>query len=182
MMSSFFAGPLTTIGKILAPFGVKGALKVYPYSDFLERCTLLREVMVERKGIHEHHRVTEARVHKNIWVIKLEDTNSREEAAMLTGSLIKIPARERLALPEGSYYFDEIIGLTALSVTGEKLGTVREIIKAGANDVYVVEQEKGLTATGRSREILVPATRNVVKEINLQKGYMLLDLPPGLID
>jgi len=181
-MSSSLAEPLTTIGKIMAPFGVKGALKVYPYSDFLERCTLLREVIVERQSIHGLHRVTEARVHQNIWVIKLEDTNSREEAAMLTGSLIKIPTRERLALPEGSYYFDEIIGLTALSVTGEKLGTVREVIKAGGNDVYVVEKEKGLAVTGRNRDILVPAIRSVVKEINTQKGYMLLDLPQGLID
>ena len=181
-MSSSPAEPLTTIGKIMAPFGVKGSLKVYPYSDFLERCTLLCEVLVERQGIHEHHRVTEARVHNNIWVIKLDNTNSREEAAMLSGSLIKIPTRDRFVLPEGRYYCDDIVGLTAISVTGEKLGMVREVIKAGGNDVYVVEREKGLEAIGRNRDILVPATRHVVKEINLQKGYMLLDLPLGLID
>lgn len=181
-MSSLPAEPLTTIGKILAPFGVKGELKVYPYSDFLERCTLLRDVLVERQGIHEHHRVTEARVHNNIWVIKLDDTNSREDAAMLTGSLLKIPTSDRLALPEGSYYLDDIVGLDAISVTGEKLGMVREVIKTGGNDVYVVKREKSFAATGRNSDILVPATRNVVKEINLQQGYMLLDLPLGLID
>ncbi|MEW5920692.1 MAG: ribosome maturation factor RimM [Bacillota bacterium] len=178
MMSSSLSEPLATIGKFIGPFGVTGAVKVYPYSDFPERCAELREVIVERNGQLEYHNVKEARVYKNLWIIHLEGCATWEDAARLTGSLLKIPANQRVQLPAGSYYFDEIIGLTALSVAGEKLGVVREVIKTGGNDIYVVESA-GEKPRG---EILVPATRIVVKEINLQEGYMLLDLPPGLVD
>lgn len=173
--------PLATIGKFLGPFGVAGSVKVYPYSDFLERCSDLHDVIVERKGQRETHYVLEARVYKNLWVMHLKGFTSREEASRLNGALLKIPSDQRVALPEGSYYLDEIVGLVALSVTGEKLGVVRDVMKPGGNDVYVVETAAGTAGTTYG-EILVPATREVVKEINLQEGYMLLELPPGLVD
>lgn len=180
-MSASPSEQLVTIGKFVAPFGVKGEVKVYPYSDFLERCALLKEIMVEKQGQLETRLVKEARVHKNLWVLRLEGSDTREDAALLTGSLLKIPAGQRIPLPEGSYYFDQIIGLAAVSVSGEKIGVVKDIIKPGGNDVYVVE--RNITeADAVSPEILVPALRHVVKEINLQEGYMLLELPAGLTD
>ncbi len=172
---------MITIGKFVAPFGVKGEVKVYPYSDFLERCALFKEVTVELRGQPETRLVKEARVHKNLWVLRLEGSDTREDAARLTGALLKIPADQRIVLPEGSYYFEQIIGLNAISVDGEKLGVVRDIIKTGGNDIYVVNRENS-EGEAISPEILVPALRNVVKEINLQEGYMLLDLPLGLVD
>ena len=177
-MSASRSEQMITIGKFVAPFGVKGEVKVYPYSDFLERCALLKEVTVEGKGQTETRLVKEARVYKNLWVLRLDGSDTREDAALLTGSLLKIPPEQRIHLPEGRYYFDEIVGLAAISVTGEKLGVVREIIKTGGNDVYVVDR-KSIVA---SPDILVPALRSVVKEINLQEGYMLLDLPVGLVE
>lgn len=173
--------PLATIGKFLSPFGVAGAVKVFPYSDFLERCSELHDVIVEQGGQRANHRVKDARVYKNLWVMQLEGIYSREEAARLNGALLKIPADQRVTLPEGSYYLDEIIGLAALSVTGEKLGVVRDVLKTGGNDIYVVERAAAAGEKLR-REILVPAIHNVVKEINLEKGHILLELPPGLMD
>ncbi len=180
-MSASRDAQMITIGKFVAPFGVKGEVKVYPYSDFLERCALFKEVTVEGRGQSETRLVKEARVHKNLWVLRLEGSDTREDAALLTGSLLKIPADQRIVLPEGSYYFEDIIGLTAISVDGEKLGVVRDIIKTGSNDIYVVNR-KNSEGEDVSPEILVPALRNVVKEINLQERYMLLDLPAGLMD
>lgn len=180
-MSASCNAQLITIGKFVSPFGVKGEVKVYPYSDFLERCALFKEVTVEGRGQSETRLVKEARVHKNLWVLRLEGSETREDAALLTGSLLKIPADQRIVLPEGSYYFEDIIGLTAISVDGETLGVVKDIIKTGGNDIYVVNRQNSV-AGDVSSEILVPALHSVVKEINLQQGYMLLDLPVGLLD
>lgn len=171
---------LVTIGKFISPFGLKGEVKVFPYSDFPERCKLLREITVQGESGSETRLVKEARVYKNLWIIHLEGCDSREDAALLNGSLLKIPAAERIPLPEGSYYFDELIGLAAVGTGGEKLGEVRDILQAGGNDVYVIKREP--VDEGPANEILVPAVRSVVKEINLQEGYMLLDLPEGLLD
>ncbi len=170
---------MVSIGKITSPFGVQGKVKVYPYSDFLERCYLLKRVKLEGEAVDEFRDVKEAYLHKNLWVIHFEKSDSREDAILLKGSLVKIPFDERISLPQGSYYFDEIIGLSAFSVEGEKLGTVDDILKTGNNDIYVV---KGFDKEGGQREILVPALKVFVKEISVPEGYMILDLPPGLYD
>lgn len=171
---------MITIGKFIAPHGIKGEIKVYPYSDFLERCALLKEVTLEGQSGSEVRYVREARIYKNLWILRLEGCDSREDAALLTGLLLKIPPDQRIPLPEGSYYFDEIIGLRALDMDMKTIGTVREIIKTSGNDVYVVERTE--IGTEEAKEILVPALHSVVKEINTKEGYMLLDLPEGLTD
>lgn len=174
---------MTTIGKIVAPFGVKGEVKVYPYSDFLQRCYLLKEVQLVNKDICQLKIVQRAYIHKNMWILQFKDCHDREEARKLSGSLIKIRSSERIPLPSGSYYLDQIIGLKVLTADGKKLGCVSDIMKTGSNDVYVVNQEDAeLKSTGSSREILIPALKSVVKEINLQEGYILIELPEGLLD
>ncbi|RJX24069.1 MAG: 16S rRNA processing protein RimM [Dethiobacter sp.] len=177
------ASQMTTVGKIVAPFGIRGEVKVYPYSDFLERCSLLKKVQLENEGTCLFKVVQKASIHKNMWILHFEDCHTREEAQKLTGSLVKILSSERVPLPPGSYYLDQIIGLEALTTAGEKLGSVGDIIKTGSNDVYVVYRDTGDgKAPGGGKEILVPALKSVVKEINLEKGYILLELPEGLLE
>jgi 16S rRNA processing protein RimM len=118
-----------------------------------------------------------------MWILHFEGCHTREEAQKLTGSLLKILTSERMPLPPDSYYFDQIIGLEAIAASGMRLGFVREIIKTGSNDVYEVRRESAEgKKSGKGDEILVPALKSVVKEINLQSGYMLLELPEGLLD
>lgn len=173
---------LVTIGNIVAPFGVKGEVKVYPYSDFLERCHLLKEVMLEGKGFREVKIVKKAFIHKNLWVLHFGDCETRDDAVALTGVMVKIPASERVKLPEGVYYFDQIVGLEVYTIEGEKLGFVEEILKTGGNDVYVINPVQKNNRKDNSKQILIPALKTVIKEINPGKGYLLVKLPPGLVD
>jgi len=174
---------MTTVGKIVAPFGHRGEVKVYPYSDFLHRCYLLKNVRLEKEDTCQSRVVQKAFIHKNMWILHFEDCHTREEAQKLTGSLVKILTSERMPLPPDSYYLDQIIGLEAITTSGTRLGFVREIIKTGSNDVYVVRRESGEgEKPGKGEEILVPALKSVVKEINLQLGYLLLELPEGLLE
>lgn len=170
---------MVSIGRVISSFGIHGKVKVYPYSDFLERCYLLKVVKLEGEGIDEYREVKEAQLHKNLWVIHFDNCNTRDDAILLKGSLLKIPIAERISLPEGSYYYDEIIGLNAFSVEGEKLGTVHDIIKTGKNDVYVLKRGNN---DGGQKEILVPALKVFVKRISVSEGLMILDLPPGLYE
>ncbi len=166
---------MVVIGKVTAPFGVRGSVKVEPYSDYLERCHLLDWVWLEGQNAAGYMRVIKARLHKNAWVLDFESCETRQQAEQYKNALLKIPHSERVSLPPDTYYFDQIIGLEAFTMGREKIGVVKDIIRTGSNDVYVLEGED-------QREILVPALKDVVKEVNLEEGHLLLELPPGLKD
>jgi len=133
---------MTVIGKVIAPFGIKGAVKVYPYTDFPERYRLLKKIKLAGKGFCQFKTVQKARKHKNLWVLHFEDCSTRDEARKLVGLLVKICSLDRMPLPAGSFYLDEILGLQAVTAAGKKIGCVQEIIKTGSNDVYVIKKEK----------------------------------------
>jgi len=91
------------------------------------------------------------------------------------GKTAFVSAEDRPPLPEGEYYHHQIIGLNVFDETGTSLGVVSEILETGANDVYVV-------AAAGGREILIPALKDVLLEINLEQKRMKVHLLPGLLD
>ncbi|MDW7650459.1 MAG: ribosome maturation factor RimM, partial [Bacillota bacterium] len=119
--------------------------------------------------------VAEAITHGRFWIVRLEGVQTYEEANALVGSLLAIPLSERVELPAGSFYHDQIIGLAVYTVGGVCLGRVREVLETGANDVYIVRDEEN------GREVLIPALKTVVKAIDLEEGKMDVDPPEGLL-
>lgn len=170
------ASEMVIIGKILAPFGVHGEVKVLPYSDHLERCYLLDQVKIEGIAGDAYKRVRRARIHKQMWLLQFADCHTRQEASRLRDSLVKIDASERLPLPAGRYYFDQIIGLEVYTVDGRYLGRVQEILQPGGNDVYRVARDPHHTG------FLIPALKNVVKKISPAERRMIIEPLPGLLD
>jgi 16S rRNA processing protein RimM len=172
---------MTTIGKVISPFGIKGEVKVYPYSDFLDRCYLLKKVKLEGESYCGFKDVIKAYIHQKLWVFHFEGCSSRDDARELYGLLVKIFSSERVPLPSGEYYLDQLIGLQAFTVEGRKLGYVKDIIRS-SNDVYVISNQEAGEEAGKRKDILIPALKTVVKEINLEKGIILIDPLPGLFD
>ncbi len=172
---------MTAIGKVISPFGLKGEVKVYPYSDFLDRCYLLKKVKLEGENYCGFKEVKKAYIHQKIWVFHFEGCVSRDDARELYGLLVKIYSSERMPLPPGEYYLDQIIGLQAITVEGGKLGYVKDVIRS-SNDVYVISNQEAGKGDGKQKDILIPALKTVVKEINLEKGIILIDPLPGLLD
>ncbi len=170
------ASEMVIIGKILAPFGVQGAVKVMPYSDRLERCYLLKRVKLEGAAVCEFKQVSKASIHKNMWLLHFLDCHTRDEARLLANSLVKIDPSERLPLPEGHYYFDQVIGLDVYTVEGLYLGQVQDVLQPGGNDVYHVKNDFDKS------EAFIPALEKVVKEINLVDKKMTIEPIPGLLD
>lgn len=169
---------MATIGKVLKTHGVKGGLKVYPYSDFPERVHELERVYLESGQELLEHRVKSSFVHGRFWVLFLEGVETANDAAKLAGALVKIPLAERVPLPEGSYYLDEIVGLEVFDETLGHLGHVVDVLKYAANDVYVVRKgEEG----GKQAEVLIPALKSVVREIDTVNRRMTVKLPDGLL-
>lgn len=155
------------IGKLGAPHGIRGELRVIPLTDFPERFENLKQVYVEDALLD----IESVKYHKQFVIIKFKQCPVREEAARLTGRLIYIDKKDAVPLEEGEYYTFDIIGLEVFDVDGNTLGNVTEVLKTGSNDVYVVSQK------GQAKQLLVPALKAVVREIDIEKGRMVVDMP-----
>lgn len=114
------------------------------------------------------------RPHQEHILLRLDSVTDRTAAAELRGTYLYVPESEAVALPPGEYFVHHIVGLTVMTLGGETLGTVAEVLHTGSNDVYVVRRD--------GREILLPATKEVVREIDLEAQIMRVELLPGLLD
>ena len=106
-------------------------------------------------------------------IVQLADVATPDEATALFGELLYIHRDDAARLPRGSYYEHDVGGLRVETTDGRALGEVAEILRTGANDVYVV-----LGALG---EVLIPAVRHVVKRVDVAAGRILVELIPGLL-
>jgi len=157
------------VGRILAPWGIRGDVVIQVLSDNSDRFKPGASVVLEGQP----RKVERQRTVSGKTVVKLSGVNDRNAAEALRGKPLEVPEAELMALPTDTYFQHQIIGMTAVTSDGRELGTVQEILRTGSNDVYVV---KG------TREYLIPAIGDVVKQIDLDARQMLIDPIPGLLD
>ncbi|HHY06634.1 MAG TPA: 16S rRNA processing protein RimM [Clostridia bacterium] len=162
------------IGQIVNTHGYKGGLKIYPLTDDVQRFFDLEKVYLKFAGHYVSYTIVDVRLHKNmvlLWLAKVSDLNTAEQ---LKGFYLEIPRTKVRALPEGSFYIFELIGLDVYE--GEQyLGKLCEVLKPGSNDVFVVK-------TPDNKEIYLPALKKVVTQIDLEQKRMEVKVPLGLLD
>ena len=155
------------IGRVVAPFGTKGEVRVRPETDYPERFQKLAEVCLELPGGEERVvSVRRARLTPKGVLVWFEDCSDRRAAESLRGAWLKVRPGMAVPLPEGAYYLHDILGLRAVTEDGRDLGEITEVIRSPAHDVYVA----GAT--------MIPAVREVVRKIDLPKRLMVVALPP----
>ena len=155
-----------TIGKVGAAHGIKGEMRIIPLTDFTERFSTMKEVMVGNELLH----IESCKYHKQYVLLKFREYPQREQAEALTGKMLTIDRQEAAPLAEGEFYTFDIIGLKVLDPAGKELGTVENVLRTGSNDVYQVRKPDG-------GELLIPALKAVVKEINIPGGTMTVEMP-----
>lgn len=164
-----------TVGEIVAPFGIRGEVKVRLETDFPERFARLPQVCLRRPGEEARlFSVENARLHKGQVLLKLRGINSINEAEGLRNTLVQVRSQDAVPLPENEYYIYDLLGCEVVTAAGRRLGVLASVIKSSANDVYVVPQESGA-------EILLPAIREVVREVDLQNRRIVVTPTPGLL-
>jgi len=157
---------LISIGKITAPHGVRGEVRVIPDTDFPERFEQMKTIRLDDGSVWS---VLGVKYHKHFVLLTLKGIDSKNAAEPLRNKVIQVRPDELVPLPTGHYYHFQIIGLEVFTEDGEFLGQVKDIITTGSNDVYVVEQEG-------QRPVLVPALKRVVLDIDLPGGKMKVKL------
>ncbi len=161
---------LIEIGKIVKPSGLKGRLKVLSYCDPARGLEALASVFVGEDIEHVFSfNVRYLRVKGGSFSLELEGIEGLETAGELVGQSVFIPPEK---LPDGEYYWKDIIGLDIVTEEGRRLGQITTILPTGSNDVYI--------CNGGVGEILIPALDDVVRKIDIEKGLMVVRLPEGL--
>ncbi|MCL2048602.1 MAG: ribosome maturation factor RimM [Defluviitaleaceae bacterium] len=166
------------IGIITKAQGIRGELRVLPTTDEPTRFEQLigSELILRKKnGETAAHRLSSARVQKNIVILKLDEINERNEAEKLLNTTICIPPEAALPLQDGEYYIRDLIGLYAETENGEKIGELTRVLHTGANDVYVITPPKG-----EGDPFMIPAAKNIVKEVRLDEKKIVLQLLDGM--
>lgn len=159
------------IGKIINTQGIRGEVKVLPLTDDISRFDDLKYVLIDDDMLKKAE-VENVRYHKGIVILKLKGIESINDAEIYKGMYILVSREDAIKLPEGSYFVCDIIGLDVYDEDGVFLGKVKDVISTGSNDVYSVKSE--------DKEILIPALKTVVKQIDIQNGKMVVKIPEGL--
>ena len=163
-----------TIGRVVALFGVRGELKVRLLTDIPDRFAELEAIHVGPD--HTLLPIQRIRPYKGeMIVLKLAGIDDANAAEPLRNQDLTIPLDKLAKLPPDFYYQHDILGLRVLTLDGQDLGTIDDIIVTGSNDVYSVKNPEG-------SQILIPAIKDVIKQIDLNHRTMHIDPLPGLLD
>lgn len=162
-----------TVGRIERPFGVRGEVKVRSLSDVPGRFERLTAVsLVAQDGRTLTTTVTHVRRSGAGYIVSLAGLTTPEEAGRWRGGLIQVPRGTVPALPDGQYYACDLVGLAVQTEEGEPIGALEEIWEMPGNHVFVVRRD--------GKETLIPAAKDLVAAVDLERGIMIVRMIEGL--
>ena len=157
-------------GKITSTHGIRGEVKIYPYTDDVDNILNLKKIYIDSIG----YKLNSIRFHKNMFIAKLMGINTVEEAETFRNKLVQREINENEELEEDTYYIKDLIGLDVYLEDNSLFGKIKDVFQTGANDVYVIQ-------TVGEKEVLIPAIKSVVKDVDIASGKMVIELMEGLI-
>ena len=165
---------LLKVGVITTTHGVRGEVKVFPTTDDAERFLDIEYVLLDTGKELRRLNIQNVKFFKNLAILKFEGVDNINDIEMYKGRDLWIPREEAQELGEDEYYVADLIGMDVLLENGEKFGVLRDVMETGANDVYIID-------TNAHGEVLVPAIRECIQDIDLEKNTMTIHLMKGLI-
>lgn len=165
---------LIAVGKIIKAFGIHGDLVIAPMTDDLQRFTRLKRVFVGR----DEHAVTETHVTRVVLErrgvrVHLAGHPTRTEAERFVGSLLFVAETDAVKPEPGSYFIHDLIGLRVIDTSGNDIGVLTDVLRYPASDVYVIDRQ--------GSEVMVPAVKEFIKNIDLERRTMTVRLIDGFL-
>jgi len=167
---------LVVIGEIARPHGLHGEMRVTPLTDHPERFEAVTDCVLwdRARDTRESCRVTGARRQGGAVLLSLDGYDTVEAASALVGRLVALPETEALPLPPGQFYPWQLEGCRVLTEDGREVGRVTRIEPSAAQDLWVVSDG--------TREYLIPAVAEIVLEVDLAAGRVVIRPPDGLLE
>ncbi len=166
---------LLRVGVITSTHGVRGEVKVFPTTDDMNRFKKLKTVILDTGKEHKTLNVEGVKFFKNMVILKFKGFDNMNDVEMWRQKDLLITRDQAVKLSPDENFIVDLIGLTVMTDEGEKLGVMQDVLQTGANDVYIVKMTSG-------KEVLLPAIKDCILNVDLEKGEMLVHVLDGLLD
>lgn len=166
---------LLRVGVISSTHGVKGEVKVFPTTDDPARFKSLKKVMLDTGREHMDLEIQGVKFFKNMVILKFKGFDSIDEIEKYKGKDLLISRDQAVKLGPDENFIIDLIGLRVVTEGGAEFGTLTDVIKTGANDVYEVR-------TGEGKDVLLPAIKECVLGVDLEEGIITVHIMDGLLD
>jgi 16S rRNA processing protein RimM len=166
---------LLQVGVITTTHGVRGEVKVFPTTDDPTRFKKLKKVILDTGKEQKELEITGVKFFKNQVILKFKGFDTMNDVETLRQAKLLVNRENAVELGENEYFIADLIGMQAVSDEGEMLGTITDVLQTGANDVYTISQEG-------TADLLVPAIRDCIKNVDMEQRVMTIHLLPGLRD
>ncbi|PKM82626.1 MAG: 16S rRNA processing protein RimM [Firmicutes bacterium HGW-Firmicutes-14] len=165
---------MIAVGRVINTQGHRGEVRVWPLTDFPERFSQGKTVILQKEGTARRLTVEKMRSQKNFLVIKFVEIPDMNAAEDIKEGYLMIGRDELTKLPEDTFYIFEILDMQVVLADGTVLGKVKDVVQAGGNDIYVV--------AGRIKDYQIPAVKEIVKLIDRENRRIIINPPEGLLD
>jgi len=168
---------LLIIGRIVGTHAIKGEVNVYPLTDDPKRFSILDEcfLVTETKTNKTSMRATNAKYSNNKVILKFEGIDDCDKALSIKGKYIAVTRDKAVKLPSDSYFICDLIGCVVIDDIEGRLGILHDVLQTGASDVYTIKRDG-------QKDLLIPAIKDVIKEIDLEGRIIKVHLLDGLLD
>ena len=162
------------VGKIINVHGIKGEVKIFPLTDDINRFYSLKKVYLEQENSILPLTISNIRIHKNVVLASFNEIVDRNQAEQYKGLFIIINREDAIELSENQYFICDLIGIKVYSLEGKLIGNIKDILQTGPTDIYVIETN--------NKDVLVPALKDIFKEIDINKKIAKADIPKDLME
>ena len=163
------------VGVITSPHGIKGEVKVFPTTDDAKRFKELKKVILDTGKEYIPMEIEHVKFFKNMVILKFKGYDNINEIEKYKSRDLLITRDQAVDLAPDEYFITDLIGLTVVSDQGAELGTLKDVLETGANDVYVVAMKDG-------KELMLPAIGDCILNVDLEQGRMEVHVLEGLMD
>ncbi len=163
------------MGRIVAPYGVFGWVKVLPDTEMLDGLLDYKSWWIGKDDAWQELSVVEAKIHNDVLVIKLKGIDDRDAALACKGKQVAVPRSSLPKAGHNEYYWSDLIGLTVKNQQDVDFGKITDVFATGANDVIEVNGDKASNKNSAERERLIPFTPQVIIDVDIAAKTMLVD-------
>ncbi len=163
------------VGIITSTHGVRGEIKVFPTTDDARRFKRLKEVIVDTGKEQITMEIEGVKFFKQFVILKFKGIDSINDVEKYRKSSLWVPRKNAVRLSRDEYFVADLMGLRVRDEDGSEIGVLRDVMETGANDVYIIDLDDG-------RELLLPAIRQCVLEVDVEAGFIKIHILEGLLD
>lgn len=165
---------LLQVGVISSTHGVRGEVKVFPTTDDISRFKKLKEVILDTGKEKLTLEVQGVKFFRQFAILKFKGIDNINDIEKYKGKGLFVDRKNAVKLKKDEYFIADMIGMHVVTDDGEEFGTLKDVIETGANDVYIIETQK-------HGEVLVPAIRQCILDVDIENQRMIIHLLEGLV-